>query len=437
MDFYYTKSNAMQNLGKLFGIYMTLKYSINDEKIRDATEKTILTIFNKYGEKVYNKTENSFYKRIMDESTDYHKAEHSYRYYPNGLVYHINFNLNKNSVEEECPLSSNDNFLNSMMMLKEYKIPASFEKKIKLNREKIKEEQLKAIDKQKEKEARRKAAADKKEAIKAANIEQKNPCLSFLDGMGYSSRNIRSNFIRYQLSKWYEDIKKPIVPKIFKDNPPLYEIMEKLNKINEDINLKTVIKDFHYEYQAEDNDNEYIYEWSWSSAFVDRCSDIANLSIAREAMSKLIEDKVCYNYEILIKKIFSDFFCGVFTSVLNKNKIYGRNKKIKTEFVLIKDKDSFEHMRTKNHVIYGGFVLLDTVKYTNEIDVKLSDECPVKDNWAKKYKRGVYDGKNIIAFPYLSTICEAWPVFIEKVKECEYGEEWLERVGFIPPKKNK
>lgn len=424
-------------LDKLFDTHTTLKYDINDERISDAIKKAILIIFNKYSEKVYNKTENSFYKRIMYKNTDYYKAKYSYRYYPNGLVYYVDFSSeNKNTVDEEYPLSSRNNLIHTTIMLKEYKIPASFEKKIKINREKIKEEQLKAIDEQKKREARRKAAADKKEAIKAANIEQKNPCLKFLDNMGYSSRNVRSNFIRYQLSKWYKDIKKPIIPKIFKDNPPLYKIMEKLNKINEDINLKTVIKDFHYEYQAEDDDNEYIYEWSWGSAFVNRYSDVANLSIAREAMSKLIEDKVCYNYEILIKKIFSDFFCGVFTSVLNK-KMYGRNKKIKTDFALIKDKDSFEHMRTKNHVIYSGIVLLDTPKYTNELDVKLSDECPVKDNWAKKYKHGIYDGKNIIAFPYLSAICEAWPVFIEKVKECEYGEEWLERVGFIPPKKNK
>lgn len=173
------------------------------------------------------------------------------------------------------------------------------------------------------------------------------------------------------------------------------------------------------------------------SAFVDRYSDIANLNIAREGMDKLIKDKICNNYEILINKII-DISFNTLISVVNKNKARMWNKDIKTDFVLIKDKDSFEYIRTKNHdALYDGIVLLDTPKYTNELDVKLSDEYPVKVNWAKKYKRGVYDGKNIIAFSYLSAICEAWPVFIEKVKECEYGEEWLERVGFIPPKKNK
>ena len=64
-----------------------------------------------------------------------------------------------------------------------------------------------------------------------------------------------------------------------------------------------------------------------------------------------------------------------------------------------------------------------------------ADECSY--HYRKTYRHGIYDGKNIIAFPFLAMICEAWPVFIEKVKECEYGEEWLERVGFIPPKNNK
>lgn len=430
MDFCHT-------LDKLFGIHTTLKYDINDERIPDAIKKAVLIIFNKYGEKVYNKTENSFYKRIMDKNTDYHKAEYSYRYYPNGLVYYVDFSSeNKNTVDEEYPLSSRNNLIHTTIMLKEYKIPASFEKKIKINREKIKEEQLKAIDEQKKREAKRKAAADKKIAMEATNIEQKNPCLSFLDGMGYSSRNISSNFIRYQLSKWYEDIKKPIVPKILKDNPPLYKIMEKLNKINEDINLKTVIKDFHYEYQVKNYRDEYIYSWSWGSSIVNKYSDVVNLNIAREGMDKLIKDKICNNYEILINKII-DISFNTLISVVNKNKARMWNKDIKTDFVLIKDKDSFEYIRTKNHsVLYSGFVLLDTVKYTNEIDVKLLDECSDKNGY-KRYKRGVYDGKNIIAFSYLSAICEAWPVFIEKVKECEYGEEWLERVGFIPPKNNK
>lgn len=429
--------NFCYALDKLFDVHTELKYDINDEKIPDAVKKTILVIFNKYGEKVYNKTENSFYKRIMNKNTDYCKATYCYRYYPNGLVYYVDFgSKNKNTVDEEYPLPSSDNFIRTTIMLKEYKIPTSFEKKIKINREKIKEEQLKAIDEQKKREAKRKAAADKKIAVEATNIEQKNPCLSFLDGMGYSSRNIHSNFIRYQLSKWYKGIKKPIVPKIFRDNPPLYKIMEKLNKINEDINLKTVIKDFHYEYQAKDDSDEYIYPWSWGSSILDEYSDIANLNIARNEMDKLIKNKVCNDYEILIDRIINISF-NTYVNVVNKNHAHMWNKDIKTDFILIKDKDSFEYIRTKNHsVLYSGVVLLDTAKYTNEIDVKLFDEYSYKNGW-KRYKRGVYDGKNIIASLYLSAICEAWPVFIEKVKECEYGEEWLERIGFIPPKNNK
>ena len=254
----------------------------------------------------------------MNKNTDYYKATYCYRYYPNGLVYYVDFG-SKNKNDEECPLPSSDNFIRTTIMLKEYKIPASFEKKIKINREKIKEEQLKAIDEQKKREAKRKAAEDKKIAREAINIEQKNPCLSFLDGMGYSSRNIHSNFIRYQLSKWYKGIKKPIVPKIFRDNLPLYKIMEKLNQINEDINLKTV-KDIHYEYQAKDNSDEYIYSRSSSSTNnnLGKYPAMSYLNTIHNEIDTLIEDKICKNYAYLFQFIIDGFGCNKYTCVLLK-----------------------------------------------------------------------------------------------------------------------
>ena len=426
-------------LDKLFDVYTILKYDINDERIPDAVKKTILVIFNKYGEKVYNKTENSFYKRIIDKNTNYYKATYCYRYYPNGLVYYVDFgSKNKNTVDEEYPLPSSDNFIRTTIMLKEYKIPASFEKKIKINREKIKEEQLKAIDEQKKREAKRKAAADKKIAVEATNIEQKNPCLSFLDGMGYSSRNIHSNFIRYQLSKWYKGIKKPIVPKIFRDNLPLYKIMEKLNQINEDINLKTV-KDIHYEYQAKNDCDDLIYEWGSTNNILGKYSAMKILNTIHNEIDTLIEDKICKNYEYLFQFIINGFGCNKHTCVLwQQGYTATSDRSIITHFVLIKDKKTFETIKAeKPRTLYNNTIVLDKPKYLNEVDVKLSDECSYLLGYRKAYRHGIYDGKNIIAFPFLAMICEAWPVFIEKVKECEYGEEWLERVGFIPPKNNK
>lgn len=437
MEFYCTKTSAMRNLDKLFDIHAILKRSINDKKIHDATKKAILTIFNKYGKKVYNKTENSFYKRIMDEDSDYCATKCSYRYYPNGLVYYVHFvTKNKNEIEEEYALF-NDNILRPTIVLKEYKVPVSFEKKIEANKEKVKEAQLKAISEQKKKEARRKAIADKKECQK--NVEgkkPKNPYLSFLDEMGYPSRNIYSNFIRYQLSKWYKDIKKPVVPKIFRDHLPLYKIMEKLNQINEDINLKTVIKDIHYEYQTKDDRNNLIYGWSPSNILI-KYPAIANLNAIQGEIDTLIRDKVCNDCISLLDHIvpYTYHYSGLFMHVLNKNDyidISGKN--IKTDFVLIKDKKTFETIKTeKPNTLYDGNIILNKAKYQNKIDVKLSDECL---HYPEMYKHGIYDGKNIIASPYLSMFCEAWPIFIEKVKECEYGEEWLERVGFIPPKNN-
>lgn len=437
MEFYCTKTSAMRNLDKLFDIHAILKRSINDKKIHDATKKAILTIFNKYGKKVYNKTENSFYKRIMDEDSDYCATKHSYRYYPNGLVYYVYFVAkNKNEIEEEYALSS-DNGLWPTIVLKEYKVPVSFEKKIEANKEKVEEAQLKAISEQKKKEARRKAIADKKECQK--NVEGKkpeNPYLSFLDGMGYKSRNIHSNFIRYQLSKWYKDIKKPVVPKIFRDHLPLYKIMEKLNQINEDINLKTVIKDIHYEYQAKDDRDGHIYGWSPSN-ILSKYPAIANLNAIQGEIYTLIRDKVCNDYISLLDHIvpYTYHYSVLFMHVLNKNDYIGiSGKNIKTDFVLIKDKKTFETIKTeKPNTLYDGNIILNKAKYQNKIDVKLSDECL---HYPGMYKHGIYDGKNIIASPYLSMFCEAWPIFIEKVKECEYGEEWLERVGFIPPKNN-
>lgn len=422
-------------LDKLFDVYTILKYDINDERIPDAIKKTILVIFNKYGEKVYNKTENSFYKRIMNKSTDYYKATYCYRYYPNGLVYYVDFG-SKNKNDEECPLPSSDNFIRTTIMLKEYKIPASFEKKIKINREKIKEEQLKAIDEQKKREAKRKAAEDKKIAREAINIEQKNPCLSFLDGMGYSSRNIHSNFIRYQLSKWYKGIKKPIIPKIFRDNLPLYKIMEKLNQINEDINLKTV-KDIHYEYQAKNDSDDLIYEWGSTNNILGKYSTMKILNTIHYEIDTLIEDKICKSYEYLFQFIIDGFSCNKHTCVLWKQGYTATSdRSIITHFVLIKDKKTFETIKAeKPRTLYNNTIVLDKPKYLNEVDVKLSDECSY--HYRKAYRHGIYDGKNIIAFPFLAMICEAWPIFIKKVKECEYGEEWLERVGFIPPKNNK
>ena len=430
MEFYCTKTGAMRNLDKLFDIHAILKRGINDKKIHDAIKKDILTIFNKCGKKVYNKTENSFYKRIMDEDSDYCETKRSYRYYPNGLVYCVYFvTKNKNKIEEEYALS-NDNGSYPTIVLKEYKVPVSFEKKIEANKEKIKEAQLKVISEQKKKEARRKAIADKKECQK--NVEGKkteNPYLSFLDRIGYTSRNIRSNFIRYQLSKWYKGIKKPIVPKIFRDNPPLYKIMEKLNQINEDINLKTVIKDIHYEYQAKDDRADFICEWGSTSHILTKYSVIANLNTIRNEM-----DMLCKNYTYLFELIINGLgYSALFMHENGCIDVGEGNKNIKTYFMLVKDKKIFETIKIKKqNILYDSNIILNKPKYQNEIDVQLSDECC--SHYRKMYKHGIYDGKNIIAFPYLSTICEAWPIFIEKVKECEYGEEWLERVGFIPPK---
>lgn len=436
MEFYCTKTGAMQNLDKLFDIHAILKRSINDKKIHDATKKAILTIFNKYGKKVYNKTENSFYKRIMDEDSDYCETKRSYRYYPNGLVYYVHFvTKNKNEIEEEYALSS-DNGLCPTIVLKEYKVPVSFEKKIEANKEKIKEAQLKVISEQKKKEARRKVIADKKECKKNVEDEKpENPYLSFLNGMGYRNRNIHSNFIRYQSSKWYKDIKKPVVPKIFRDHPPLYKIMEKLNKINEDINLKTVVEDIHYEYQAKDDRDDLIYKWSTSN-ILRKHPAIANLNAIQGEIDTLIRDKVCNDYTYLLDHIvLYTYHHSGFTCVLNENDYIDiSDKNIRTGFILIKDKKTFETIKTeKPNTLHGGNIILNKPKYQNKIDVKLSDESL---HYPTMYKHGIYDGKNIIASPYLSMFCEAWPVFIEKVKECEYGEEWLEYVGFIPPKNN-
>ena len=436
MDFYCTKTSAARNLNKLFDIYRILKYDIDDEKIYGATKKAILTIFNKYGEKVYNKTENSFYKRIMYEKSKYCNVECSYRYYPNGLVYYIYFGNNKNNIEEEYALFNGSN-LGPTLALKEYKVPISFEKKIEANKEKIKEIQLKAISEQKEKEARRKAIADRKKAKKVIETEKpKNPYLTFLDEMGYSSRNIHSNFIRYQLSKWYKDINKPIVPKIFRDNLPLYKIMEKLNQINEDINLKTV-KDIHYEYQAKNNRDDLIYEWGSTNNILSKYPAMAYLNTIHNEIDTLIEDKICKNYAYLFQFIIDGFGCNKYTRVLwQQGYTATSDRSIITRFVLIKDKKTFETIKAeKPRTLYNNSIILDKPKYLNEVDVKLSDECSC--HYRKAYRHGIYDGKNIIAFPFLAMICEAWPVFIEKVKECEYGEEWLERVGFIPPKNNK
>lgn len=436
MEFYCTETRAMQNLSMLFDIYGTLKRYINDEKISDATKKAILTIFNKYGKKVYNKTENSFYKRIMNKNTVGHKAS-SYRYYPNGLVYRFYLeSCNKNNIEEEYTLL-NSNTPHPIMVLKEYKIPASFEKKIEANKEQIKEAQLKAINEQKKKEARRKAIADRKKAKKGVEIEKtKNPYLSFLDRKGYSSKNAHSNFIRYQLSKWYKDVRQPVVPKIFRDNPPLYKIMEKLNQINEDINLKTVVKDFHFEYQVKDNHDDYIHKWRSPDNILSKYPTMINLNTIQDEIDTLIGNKICKDYVYLFQEIFRTFFYSHFTCVRSKNDyINGAHDNIKTYFTLIKDKDAFENIEAKDRdALYCNCTILDELKYSNMIDVKLSEECTVRTETV--YKHGIYDGKNIIASPYLSAICEAWPIFIKKVKECEYGEEWLERVGFIPPKNN-
>ena len=52
--------NFCYALDELFDVHTAVKDDINDQRIPDAVQKTLLVIFNKYGEKVYNKTENSF-----------------------------------------------------------------------------------------------------------------------------------------------------------------------------------------------------------------------------------------------------------------------------------------------------------------------------------------------------------------------------------------
>ena len=88
------------------------------------------------------------------------------------------------------------------------------------------------------------------------------------------------------------------------------------------------------------------------------------------------------------------------------------------------DKSSYGCIR---ELLKDNAIKLDDIKMTSYL-VAHSNETN-KDRYQYRYFRV----NNYIPNPVLHFFCTAYKNFVEQVKACEFGEEWLKFRGFIAP----
>ena len=491
MNRFFYGGNAYNYIHQMIALYSTASnphYSYDDTDNVDTCDidkalvsqlkKSIMRLFNTYGTIVYNEKENTVYKKIENNYD-----EHVYRYYSNGVVYLITYYRKYNNKEESVVLCDSTNKVT--VFLDPYNVPSKMQKLIDDNKNKV-------IENQKNTAIEEKKRKIKKTIRKSPSKQINGPYSNIKNFLCFNKKNAKffydynngyNDFIKFQAKKWYgKDIninmtkKSAFFTKIFPPN--MYKIYEALSKINDSYNAcigkNEIINTFYYKdpvydrYGRDIRRARNVSELGFlnNTYYNDEYLDNAYLSII-----KVINDimEKTYNQENFEKMFYAmddsgylgRFFASGYdrffryrydtTAIIDDN-IKNKEAAIKdlilpdnivkpiSLFLGAKNKDHFEKM-VNDHCSLDEFsrscmkellkdnnaIKLDDIKMTSYL-VACSNEIN-KDRYQYKYFRV----NNYIPNPALHFFCTAYKNFVEQVKACEFGEEWLKFRGFIAP----
>lgn len=454
-----------------------------DKVLINQLKKSIMRLFNTYGILVYNEKENTVYKKI-ESAYD----THAYRYYSNGAVYFVHCSK-RNDEEKESDILCRSAY-KTAIFLNAYNIPSKMQKLIDDNKNKVIENQKNTAIEEKKREIRKTTKKPSSKHIDGPHGNIKDfLCFNKNTWIFDNYNNGYNDFIKFQAKKWYGkelnvnmSKKSVFFTKIFPPN--MYKIYETLNKLNDFYNIHVgkneMINTFYYKDPVYDRYGHKIRE-----AIVDT-SELGFLSGTHYnddyldnvyfSIIKVIDDIMKKTYN---QKNFEKMFCaiddggqfrrylhsyGLLRYAYNTTAIIDDNIKDKEAaikdlilpdnivkpvslFLGAKNKDHFEKMvndyhyydrtsynRIRELLKDDNAIKLDDIKMTSYL-VAYSNKTN-KDRYQYRYCRV----NNYIPNPALHFFCTAYKNFVEQVKACEFGEEWLKFRGFIapdPPAKKK
>lgn len=457
-----------------------------DKVLINQLKKSIMRLFNTYGILVYNKNENTVYKKIESKYDT-----HAYRYYSNGAVYFVTCNKRNDEGKESDILCHSA--CNIAIFLNAYDIPSKMQKLIDDNKNKVIENQKNTAIEEKKREIR-------KTTKKSSSKQIDGPYSNIKDFLCFNKNawvfdnynNGYNDFIKFQAKKWYgKEIninmtkKSAFFTKIFPPN--MYKIYETLNKLNDFYNIRVgkneMINTFYYKDPVYDGYGHKIREVAiidnsesgflsgtyHNDDYLDNAyfpiikviNDIMKKTYNQENFEKmfraidnggqlrrflhcygLLSLRYAYNTTAIIDDDIKDKEAAIKDLILPDNIV-----KPVSLFLGAKNKDHFEKMvndyhyydrtsydRIRELLKDDNAIKLDDIKMTSYL-VACSNEIN-KDRYQYKYLRV----NNYIPNPALHFFCTAYKNFVEQVKACEFGEEWLKFRGFIapdPPAKKK
>ena len=452
-----------------------------DKALVSQLKKSIMRLFNTYGTLVYNEKENTVYKKIENKYD-----AHIYRYYSNGAVYLVNYGRN-NKKKESVALCDSIIYCNIAVFLDPYNIPLKMQKLINDNKDKVIENQKNEAIKKKQNKIKKtiKESSDKQLNDPYSNIKN-FLCFNKDAEFFHNYNNSYNDFIKFQAKKWYgKEIninitkKSVFFTKIFPPN--MYKIYEALNKLNDSYNTcvgkNEIINTFYYKDSVYGRYGHKIYEainidelgfpgdthcFYYSDDYLDN-TYFSIIKVIDDIMKKIYNqgnfEKMFYaiNNREQVKRFWGDRYNGVFGYGYNFNTIIDDDIKDKEAaikdlilpdnivkpvslFLDAKNKDHFEKMVndycSSDRSSYScmeellknnNAIKLDDIKMTSYL-IAYSNEIN-KDRYQYRYIRV----NNYIPNPALHFFCAAYKNFVEQVKACEFGEEWLKFRGFIAP----
>lgn len=458
-----------------------------DRALVNQLKKSIMRLFNTYGTLVYNENENTVYKVIEGfEATDHSSV---YRYYPNGMVYSVDIH-GKNKVEENerknFTLCRSGCSYSPATFLDTYTIPSKMQKLIDNNKDKVIEDQKNKAIKEKQRKIKKTIRKSPSKQINDpyGNIKKFlyfNKTSGFFD----DHNNGYNDFIKFQAKKWYgKEInlsmsnKSVFFTKLFPPN--MYKIYEALSKVNDFYNIRVrkneMINTFYYKdpiydkygckLQGEKWNKLGFTDSSWEFFYNDYFLNTDYWSVIK-SIDDIIE-KTC-NYEIFEKMFYPTDSNGNFERYLyNSNRLRHRhdvsfiNDNVENKEATIKDlilpdhilkpvplflgaknKEHFENMVNdycsnshpysfiKGLLRDNSAIKLNGIKMTSYL-IAYSDKLKEEDRY-NRYQYKYLRVNNYIPNPILYFFCAAYKDFVEQVKACEFGEEWLKFRGFIAP----
>lgn len=454
-----------------------------DRALVNQLKKSIMRLFNTYGVIVYNENENTVYKVI--EGSGAINQSSVYRYYPNGMVYSVTI-YGKNKVKENerknFALCHSGCYYKPVVFLDTYSIPSKMQKLIDNNKDKVIEDQKNEAIKKKQREIKKTIRKSSSKQINSpyGNVK-KFLCFNKTSGFFDDYNNGYNDFIKFQAKKWYgKEInlsmtkKSAFFTKLFPPN--MYKIYEALSKLNDSYNAcvgkDEIINTFYYKDPVYNRDGRKTQEGEWvklgfsNTSWELYCSNFF-LDSNYWPVIKLIDDirrKTC-DHKIFEKMFYPMDNEGNSRRYFDNNGLFRCRHDIKIIdddienkeaaikdlilpdniikpvplFLGAKDKDHFEKMVndycSSNHTYSCVKKLLKDNNAIKLNNIKMTSYLIAYSNQISedKYQYKYFRVNNYIPNPALHFFCAAYKDFIEQVKACEFGEEWLKFRGFIAP----